>query len=84
MSFDVDNNFISFFRYNNQFLARAEFSVPLRLASRRCGYKYVLLNQSGQPTYEEIVEYQGILWGDHVNRCLVIKGEYITENSKFV
>ena len=80
MSVDVYYNFILFLRYNDQLLARAEFSVPLSLASRRCGYKYVLLNQKDQ--YEEIIEYQSI-WGDHVNRCLFIKQEYISENSKF-
>ena len=57
-----------------------EFSVPLRLANNRCGYKYVLLKKN-KPIFEEVVEYQS-RWGGFVNRCLVINGEYAVGNSK--
>ena len=62
-------------------MVRGEFSVPLRLANKQCGYKYVLLRKD-KHTFEEVVEYQS-RFGDPVNRCLVIEGKYAAENSKF-
>ncbi|CAB4005379.1 Hypothetical predicted protein, partial [Paramuricea clavata] len=62
-------------------LVHGQFNVPLRLAHRKCGYKYVLLNKKKKPIYEELVEYQS--WRGIVNRCLVMEREYITENKIF-
>ena len=66
-----------------EFLIDGQFSVPLRLASQKCGYKYVLLNKKDESTYEDIVEYKS-RWGGIVNRCLEIETDYISENSKLV
>ena len=52
------------------------------VSSYKCGYKYVLLNKKGS-TYEELVEFRP--WrGGVVDRCLVIKEEYVTKNSKLL
>jgi hypothetical protein len=55
--------------------------VPLRLASRGCGYKYILLNKKGEATYEELVEFKSP-YVSIMNRCLVIENEYVAEQSK--
>jgi hypothetical protein len=39
------------------------------------------LNKKKKAFFEELVEYQSS-WSGHVNRCLVLEEEYITENSK--
>jgi hypothetical protein len=62
-------------------MLRGEIKVPLRLASRRCEYKYILLNKKGEAAYEELVEFKP----SHVsimNRCLVIEKGYAAEKSK--
>ena len=60
----------------------AEINIPLWLAPFKSGYKYVVKNKSKYP-YEEIVEYRSSFKG-HVNRCLVIDKQYITENGKLI
>ena len=70
------------FRYfDKQLSVHGELSVPLRLASIKAGYKYVLLNKKDDAVYEELVGYQSMI-GGHVNRCLVLEEENVTENSK--
>ena len=54
----------------------------MRLVSRRCGYKYVLLGKSNKVKYEELVEFESNWDRGYVDRCLVIKEEYVTKNSK--
>ena len=66
---------------NKHWLLRTEINVPLRLASRRCGYKYVLLDKKGKPSYEELVEFTWSGYGI-MNRCLVIENRYAVENSR--
>ena len=53
----------------------------MHLAKRTCGYKYVLLDQENEPTYEELVEFRDYGVGI-MDRCLVIGLEYAAENSK--
>ena len=57
--------------------------IPKQLVSSRFAYKYAIVNnkKKNNDPFEEIVEYQKI-FGDPVNRCLVIKQECVTENSK--
>lgn len=70
---------------DKQFLVRGELSVPLQIASYQCEYKYVILNEGDDPTYEEIIEYQW-KWrerGGYLNRYLDINTKNLSENSKF-
>ena len=71
-----------FRNFHNKILLRGKFEIPLRLAYRKCGYKYVLLNKKKKATYEELVEFQE-WWRGYVNRCLVIESDYVTKDSKF-
>jgi hypothetical protein len=66
--------------FDKQWLLRGEIKVPLQFASKRCGYKYILLDEKNEPTYEKLVEFKpdvGVM-----NRCLVIGEEYAAEKSK--
>ena len=56
-------------------------NISKRHAFSKCAYKYVLLNKTNKATYEEIVEFRPWKRG-HVNRCLVIKEEFVTKTSK--
>lgn len=62
-------------------MLRGKFEIPSRLTFYKCGYKYVLLNKKKKATFEELVEFQE-WWRGHVNRCLVIKSDYVTKDSK--
>ena len=76
------HNLLRLFRsINKHWLLRTEFKVPLRLVSRTCGYKYVLLHKNGKPSYEELVEFTWSGYGI-MNRCLVIEDKYAVENSR--
>ncbi|CAB4006991.1 Hypothetical predicted protein [Paramuricea clavata] len=66
--------------FDKQLLLRGEIKIPLRLASRRCGYKYVLLDKRNEATHEELVEFKSR--GGILDRCLVIGEEYVAEKSK--
>ena len=67
---------------NKQVLVHGQFSVPLHFAGKKCGYKYVLLNKEDKHEFEYIAEH--IAWRGVMNRCLDIRDEYISENSKSV
>ena len=63
-------------------VVKGVLNISKLASSFKCGYKYVLLNKKNKATYEELVEFQ---WkGGIVNRCLVIKEEYVTKNSKLL
>ena len=79
-----DHNLLYLFRdIHKHLLVQGEIKIPKRLASLKCGYKYVVVSNKEQDTadFEEIVEYQTI-WRAYVNRCLVIERKCVTENSK--
>ena len=69
---------------DKHFLVCGELSVPLQIASYQCEYKYVILNEGDDPTYEEIIEYQW-KWREgrgYLNRYLDIRTRHLSENSK--
>ena len=65
-----------------QFLVHGVISVPLQIASYKCEYKYALVNENEEPTYEEIIEWEE--WEGCVNRYLDINTTSLSENSKLV
>jgi hypothetical protein len=60
---------------------RGEVKVPVHLACRICRYKYALVNQKNEATYEELVEFRSHGTGI-MDRCLIIGKQYAEENSK--
>ena len=72
--------------YDKQWLLQCEVKVPLKHASRKCAYKYVLLEMNNEAvTYEYLVEFShwsGFLNRGIVNRCLVVGENYAGENRK--